>query len=79
MTCQQIGAAIVCGERYEEIKRDDSVLAATCVALEPVTVKGIRNAVKIYEVPWKQAAPEVAKTAASTPAAETSAPAPAPK
>ncbi len=34
------------------LQRDDPALAATCIALPPVTVKGIRTPVQIYEVPW---------------------------
>jgi adenylate cyclase len=46
---------IIIGEAtYEEILRDDSELAATCMELEPVMVKGIKKPVRIYEVPWKQ-------------------------
>ena len=47
---------IVIGETtYEHLRRDDPTLATKCVPLEPVTVKGIRTAVKIYEVPWRNA------------------------
>jgi adenylate cyclase len=71
---------IIIGEAtYEEIKRDDPALAATCVALEPVTVKGIRNAVKIYEVPWKQGLAETAKPAAGNATPEAAAPTSVPK
>ena len=35
------------------LRRDDPELAATCVALPPVKVKGIVAEVKIYEVPWR--------------------------
>jgi len=58
------GRIIIGESTFEEIQRDDPELAATCVALAPVTVKGIRNPVRIYEVPWKQAAP----TAVAAPA-----------
>ncbi len=45
---------IIIGEgTYKELLRDDPKLAATCVALEPVPVKGFRDLVPIYEVPWK--------------------------
>ncbi len=45
---------IIIGENtFHEIQRDDPVLAATCRELEPVTVKGIRRPVRIFEVPWK--------------------------
>jgi hypothetical protein len=33
--------------------RDDPALAGTCIEMFPVTVKGIRSAVRIYEVPWQ--------------------------
>jgi hypothetical protein len=35
------------------LRRDDPELAATCVALPPVKVRGIVAEVKIYEVPWR--------------------------
>lgn len=45
---------IIIGENtFREIQRDDPVLAATCRELDPVTVKGIRRSVRIFEVPWK--------------------------
>jgi len=37
---------------YKGLLRDDPQLAATCEALPPVTLKGIRTAVNVYEVPW---------------------------
>lgn len=44
---------ILIGEStYREIQRDAPDLAAKCVALPPVTVKGIRELVNSYEVPW---------------------------
>ena len=39
---------------YVELIRDAPDLAAACVEREPILVKGFRNAVKIYEVSWKQ-------------------------
>ncbi len=45
---------IIIGEAtFRDLERDDPRLAATCVALPPEKVKGFRNAVNIYEVPWK--------------------------
>ncbi|MDB6027745.1 MAG: hypothetical protein JWM68_3968, partial [Verrucomicrobiales bacterium] len=45
---------IIIGENtFVDLKRDDPKLAATCIELEAVKVKGISEAVKIYEVPWK--------------------------
>ena len=35
------------------LQRDDPALAATCVAQPDANVKGIRSAVKVYEVPWQ--------------------------
>ena len=35
------------------LQRDDAALATTCTALAPVNVKGIRESVKIFEVPWR--------------------------
>ena len=40
---------------YEELLRHAPELAALCVALEPVNVKGFRDTVRIQEVPWRQA------------------------
>jgi adenylate cyclase len=47
------GRIIIGESTFLDIQRDDPKLAATCVELPSVTVKGIKNAVKIYEVPWK--------------------------
>lgn len=47
------GRIIIGESTFIELLRDDPQLAATCVELPAVTVKGIKNAVKIYEVPWK--------------------------
>jgi adenylate cyclase len=38
---------------YSHLLRDAPDLAATCIALPPVKVKGIVAEVKIYEVPWR--------------------------
>ncbi|MEO6182350.1 MAG: adenylate/guanylate cyclase domain-containing protein [Verrucomicrobiota bacterium] len=54
------GRIIIGESTFLEIKRDDPQLAATCVELEPEKVKGFRNAVKIYEVPWKIASEDSA-------------------
>ena len=45
---------IISENTFRDLKRDDPKLAATCVELEAVKVKGIADAVKIYEVPWKR-------------------------
>jgi class 3 adenylate cyclase/CHASE2 domain-containing sensor protein len=44
---------IISEATYGHLQRDDPELAATCVALPPVKVKGIAAEVKIYEVPWR--------------------------
>jgi class 3 adenylate cyclase len=47
-------ARIIIGETtYRHLQRDDPALAATCVELPAVKVKGFQDAVKIYEVPWQ--------------------------
>jgi len=56
------GRIIISEITYNHLLRHDPALAATCVELAPVTVKGIRTAVRIFEVPWQQPAP--ASTAA---------------
>jgi adenylate cyclase len=51
-------ARIIIGETtYRHLLRDDPALAATCIELPPVNVKGILDAVKIYEVPWQDGKP----------------------
>jgi len=47
------GRIIISETTYEHLLRDDPKLAATCVELPPVEVKGFREAVRVYEVPWK--------------------------
>jgi class 3 adenylate cyclase/CHASE2 domain-containing sensor protein len=61
---------IVIGEQtYLDIKRDDPEIAAAIVELPAAMLKGFRQAVKMYEVPWKQASQPPASKPAS--AAET--------
>lgn len=47
------GRIVISEATYEHLRRDDPALAATCVALAAEKVKGIREAVKVYEVPWR--------------------------
>jgi class 3 adenylate cyclase/CHASE2 domain-containing sensor protein len=47
------GRIIISDATYDQLLRHAPALAAACVELAPVTVKGIRNAVRIYEVPWQ--------------------------
>ncbi len=47
------GRIIISDTTYNHLLRDDPTLAATCIEMFPVTVKGIRAAVRVYEVPWQ--------------------------
>ena len=42
---------------YLELLQDDHELAAACLEQAPTTLKGFRNPVKTFEVPWKQTKP----------------------
>jgi len=54
---------IVIGEAtYQALLRDDPALAATCIALPLANVKGIRESIQVYEVPWQQPGEVVPKT-----------------
>ncbi|HKS37603.1 MAG TPA: adenylate/guanylate cyclase domain-containing protein, partial [Verrucomicrobiae bacterium] len=48
------GRIIVSDTTYQELKRLDAELAATCIALPPQEVKGFRDPVKIFEVQWRE-------------------------
>ena len=44
---------IIIGEAtFVDLRRDDAALAATCVELPPVSVKGFSKPMKIFEGPW---------------------------
>ena len=47
------GRIIISDTTYNQLLRHAPALAATCTELFPVQVKGIKNAVRIYEVAWK--------------------------
>ncbi len=47
------GRIIISDLTYYQLLRHAPELAATCTELFPVTVKGIKDAVRIYEVPWR--------------------------
>jgi class 3 adenylate cyclase/CHASE2 domain-containing sensor protein len=47
------GRIIISDTTYNHLLRQDPALASTCIEMFPVTVKGIRDAVQIYEVPWQ--------------------------
>jgi len=46
------GRIIISDATFHQLLQIAPLLASKCVALPPVTVKGIRNTVCIYEVPW---------------------------
>jgi class 3 adenylate cyclase/CHASE2 domain-containing sensor protein len=47
------GRILISDTTYNHLLRDAPELAATCSEMSPVTVKGIKNAIRIYEVRWK--------------------------
>ncbi len=47
------GHIFISQSTHEHLQRHDPTLAASCAALPPVMVKGIRTAVQVYEVPWR--------------------------
>ncbi len=49
------GRIIISEATLAEIIQDDPSLALSCIELPPEKVKGIRDAVHIYEVPWRTA------------------------
>ena len=52
------GRIIISNTTYNHLLREDPALASTCVEMFPVTVKGIRDAVRVYEIPWQPPAPK---------------------
>ncbi len=57
------GRILISEATLVELQRTDPTLAATCVSQPPVTPKGFRQPIPVYEVPWKQP-----QTKAATPA-----------
>ena len=49
------GRIIISDTTYKHLLRHAPQLAMTCTELFPVTPKGFRDAVRIYEVPWREA------------------------
>ena len=47
------GRIFISQSTFEQLQRDDPALAATCIGLAPIHVKGIRTLVQVYEVPWR--------------------------
>jgi class 3 adenylate cyclase/CHASE2 domain-containing sensor protein len=60
------GRILISEATYLDLKRDDPALAATCVPQAPITPKGFRQPVKIYEVPWKPPQKEMTAAAPET-------------
>jgi adenylate cyclase len=54
------GRIVISDSTHRDLKRLEPALAASCIALEPVTLRGIRKPMRIYEV-----APEAAAAQAS--------------
>ncbi|MGH7990980.1 MAG: adenylate/guanylate cyclase domain-containing protein, partial [Limisphaerales bacterium] len=48
------GRIVISYTTYRQLLSEDPMLAATCVEMSPVVIKGFRDAVRIYEVPWRQ-------------------------
>ncbi|HEV2695934.1 MAG TPA: adenylate/guanylate cyclase domain-containing protein [Verrucomicrobiae bacterium] len=48
------GRIIISDLTYFQLLRHAPELAAVCVELFPVSVKGLKDAVRIYEVPWQE-------------------------
>jgi class 3 adenylate cyclase len=52
------GRIIISYTTYHHLLRDDPALAAACVEMFPATVKGFRDAVRVYEVQWQLPPPK---------------------
>ncbi len=48
------GRIIISDTTYNHLLRQDPALASTCMEMFPVALKGIKTAVRIYEMPWQQ-------------------------
>lgn len=57
------GRIVISESTFNQLHRDDPELARTCIALEPVTLKGIRQPVAIYEVRWREDQPQISASA----------------
>jgi class 3 adenylate cyclase/CHASE2 domain-containing sensor protein len=60
------GRIIISEATLAEIIQDDPSLALSCTGLPPVTLKGFRTAVPVYEVPWREGDDAVTGGADST-------------
>ena len=54
------GRVIISEATHRELVRDDPALAATCKELNSTLVKGFRQPIRIFEVPWRPASAEPA-------------------
>jgi adenylate cyclase len=50
------GRIIISESTYRELVETDTALAEVCLALPPVSVKGFRERIPIYEVEWRRLA-----------------------
>jgi class 3 adenylate cyclase/CHASE2 domain-containing sensor protein len=50
------GSIIISEETFQQLSQTGSELASICAELPPVTVKGIRQPIRIYEIQWKKSA-----------------------
>jgi len=57
------GRIIIGESTYKELQKFVPDLAAKCSSLPPVMVKGIKDPVPIYEVPWRESEKEADQTA----------------
>jgi class 3 adenylate cyclase/CHASE2 domain-containing sensor protein len=63
------GRILISEATHRELKRLDPELASTCIPHPPITPKGFRQPIPIYEVPWKIAAPAEANKISPAPVA----------
>jgi adenylate cyclase len=67
------GRILISEATFKDLQRDDPRIAKSCAAQAPITPKGFRHAVRIYEVPWKateEARPESPASSNTPPHAE---------
>lgn len=65
------GRIFISETTYKHLLRDEPPLAATCLELPPQNLKGIRAAVKVYEVQWRPAGSPPLEEEFATPAIDT--------
>jgi adenylate cyclase len=57
------GHIVIADSTYRELQRFEPALAASCVAREPIVLRGISKPVRVYELPVQPTTEEVAHTA----------------